>query len=173
MGLGLLGALWAIPATANALVPPTLTHQGRLFDQIGEPVAGTFEVTFAIYDTVDAGVPIWLEVHTIDFDEGYFSSRLGSQVAFEPNVFDGSVRWIGITVGDDPEMTPRVEVASVPYAFLANNAIGAITPLSVEIQGFGPVINEQGQWVSDPTGLIGPEGPALSTRVAVRPTVGL
>ena len=34
-----------------------------------------------------------------------------------------------ITVGADPEMTPRVETLSVPYAFISNNAIGAITRL--------------------------------------------
>ena len=159
-------AVYTQAPTASADVPPTVTHQGRLFDAVGVPVTGNFEVLFAIYDAIDAPAPIWSETHNIDIDEGYFSASLGSIAVFDATVFDGSVRWIGITVGNDPEMGPRVEVASVPYAFLSNNAVGAITPVSVEIQGFGLVINDQGQWVGDPTGLIGPAGPAGPAGVA-------
>ena len=164
LAIGLGAAVFTVSTTASALVPPTITHQGRLFDAGGVPVTGNFDIDFAIYDAVDAVAPIWMETHNIDIDEGYFSANLGSQTPFDPTTFDGSVRWVGITVGADPEMTPRVETLSVPYAFISNNAIGAITPISVEIQAFGPVINDQGQWVGDPTGLIGPAGPADLTR---------
>jgi len=160
-GAAALGlAVFTFSTTAAALVPGQITHQGRLFDAGGTPVSGNFDIDFAIYDAEDAPAPIWMETHTLDIEEGYFSVALGEQTAFDPTVFDGSVRWIGIKVGEDPEMTPRVETLSVPYAFVANDAIGVIHPQSVEIQGFGPVINEQGQWVGDPSGLVGPAGPA-------------
>ncbi|MBI4703464.1 MAG: hypothetical protein HY744_20325 [Deltaproteobacteria bacterium] len=62
-------------------------------------------------------------------------------------------------VGDDQEMAPRAEIDSVPYALVAQNAIGDITPNSVSIPDYGPVINSSGKWVGDPSGLTGPPGP--------------
>ncbi len=149
--------LWA--GTAGA-VPGTITHQGRLYDADQSPVTGTLDVEFAIYDSAAAAVPIWTEVHSITFDEGYFSVGLGATVPFDATVFDGSTRFLGITVGNDAEMTPRATVGSVPYALMANDAVGDIHPTSVSIAGFGTVIDENGQWVGDPSNIVGPAGPA-------------
>src|SRR4028119_863764 len=54
--------------------------------------------------------------------------------------------------------TPREEVSSVPYAFVSANATGAITPVSVSIGG-KTVIDENGRWVGEPSGLVGAQGP--------------
>ncbi|MFZ6186193.1 collagen-like protein, partial [Nannocystis pusilla] len=120
------------------------------------PVDGTQDITFAIYDAEVAGNEIWAETISVTFDEGFFSVRLGEQLVLDEIVFDGSTRWLGITVGSDPEMTPRAAIVSVPYAMFAGDVRGEINPTSVNIQGFGQVINESGQWVGDPSGLIGP-----------------
>lgn len=144
-------------SSAAADVPQTLTHQGRLYDASGNAVTGIVEVEFNIYDAPDAGVAIWTEKLMVTFDEGYFSVQLGATKAFT-GVFDGSVRYFGIKVGADPEMAPRVAIRSVPYAMVAGNAIGDITPTSVSIGGT-EVINATGDWVGNPTGLIGPTGP--------------
>jgi len=47
---------------------------------------------------------------------------MGSVTAFPANLFDGSNRFVGVTVDTDAEMTPRVQVLSVPYAFRAEVA---------------------------------------------------
>ena len=70
-------AVWMAASPAQALVPPTITHQGRLFDVQGVPVVGTVDLLFALYDAPDALAPIWMEMHSIDFDDGYFSVQLG------------------------------------------------------------------------------------------------
>ncbi len=159
----ILAAASALHAgTALAAVPTTITHQGRLFDTNGAPVNDTVNVTFAIYDAVDAAIPIWSEDHSVTFDNGYFSISLGEIVPFDQTTFDGSVRYLGITVGADDEMEPRAEVASVPYAILANNVNGDITPSSVTVGGV-LVIDSNGQWVGSPTGLVGPTGPTGPT----------
>ncbi|GAC1299812.1 MAG: hypothetical protein NVSMB23_30790 [Myxococcales bacterium] len=44
----------------------------------------------------------------------------GGGTPFPPGVWNGAARYLGVTVGSDPEMTPRLAVASVPYALLAN-----------------------------------------------------
>lgn len=142
---------------AAAAVPTTITHQGRLFNTSGQPINETLDVTFAIYDADDAMIPIWSEVHSITFEEGYFSVDLGEQVPFGDGTFDGSSRYLGITVGADPEMTPRANVQSVPYALLANNVNGDITPTSIWINGV-QIVNSTGEWVGSPTGLVGPTG---------------
>ncbi|KYG05628.1 hypothetical protein BE21_39530 [Sorangium cellulosum] len=168
------GAL-AGAGTAAAAVPATITHQGRLFDDRDAPIDETLDVVFALYDARDASIPIWSEVHAITFEDGFFSVRLGSITPFQGAIFDGAERYLGITVGDDVELKPRATVASVPYALLAGNVNGDITPTSVTVNtangstvvidgsgvavNGGQVINEDGEWVGSPAGLEGPEGP--------------
>src|SRR5688572_28946408 len=100
------------PAIAEA-APAAITQQGRLFDTQGAPVSGELAVEFAIYANEGDAVPIWSEVHTITFDDGFFSVSLGSVTPLETDTFNGGVRWVGITVGSDPELTPRAPVLSV------------------------------------------------------------
>lgn len=122
------------------------TNQGRLFDADGAPIDGTLKVLFALYDAPDATVPIWSEEHDIAFDEGYYSVSLGSVVPFDADVFDGNLRYFGITIGDEPELLPRSVVQSVPYALLAQDVNGDIHPTSVTIPNGTEVINDQGEW---------------------------
>ncbi|WP_437579881.1 collagen-like protein [Sorangium sp. So ce887] len=160
--------------TAAAAVPATITHQGRLFDERNAPISETLDVVFALYDERGASTPIWSEVHSITFDDGFFSVRLGSITPFQGAIFNGAERYLGITVGDDVELKPRATVASVPYALLAGNVNGDITPTSISVNtesgttvlidgsgvavNGGQVIDENGQWVGSPTGLQGPQG---------------
>jgi hypothetical protein len=110
------GVIAAVAPPAEAAVPQTITNQGRLFEAEGGPIEGTLTVLFAIYDSADAKDPIWSEEHEVTFEEGYYSVSLGSIVPFGEGVFDGSLRYFGITVGDEPELLPRSPVQSVPYA---------------------------------------------------------
>jgi hypothetical protein len=160
-----------LPATAAAQVPPSVTHQGRLFDAEGAPVDATIDVVFAIYDDAAADAPIWSESIAITFDSGYFSALLGAEVPLDEALFDGSVRYLGIQVGDDPEMTPRAAIHSVPYAVraqVAEDATGDIHPATVSVGGM-VVIDDQGNWVGPSSGLVGPTGPQGATG-AIGPT---
>jgi hypothetical protein len=163
-----------VAGTAAAAVPATITHQGRLYDERDVPISATLDVVFALYDERDASTPLWSEVHSITFEDGFFSVRLGAIVPFEQAIFDGAERYLGITVGDDVELEPRATVASVPYALLAGNVNGDITPTSVTVNTTSGntlvlgergiivngvlVIDESGEWVGSPTGLQGPQG---------------
>ena len=160
MAAALVGAALLAPATSSraADVPQFITHQGRLLDGMGNPVAGSLTVVFTLYDAEQAGNVVWTETNTVTFDAGYFSVRLGETTPFT-GVFTGAPRYLGIKVGNDPEMTPRVAAGSAPYALVAGNAIGDITPTTV-IAGGKTVIDATGKWVGDPTGLVGPQGPA-------------
>ena len=81
-------------------------------------------------------MPIWTETVDVPFDEGYFSLQLGAVTPFDATTFDGSTRYLGITIQGESEMSPRAEVASVPYAMFANDVNGDIHPNSVSIQAW-------------------------------------
>src|SRR5689334_10394227 len=154
-GASILLGCAAYAGASWAAVPPSTTHQGRLFDKNGAPVSEVLDVTFALYNSDSAGKPIWSEVHEVAFEDGYFSVALGSSVPLDTKVLDGSVRFMGITVAADPEMAPRAAIRSVPYALLANDVVGDIHPTSVSIADVGEVIDANGQWVGSPVGLAG------------------
>jgi hypothetical protein len=148
------------PLSAGAAVPGTITHQGRLYTADGAPASGTLEIVFTVYDAPgEQASALWTETHSVTFENGFFSVKLGEKKPFGGEVFNGSVRHLGIRVGKDPEMTPRAGVRSVPYAMVANDAVGDINPHSISIQGFGVVIDENGTWMGDTAGLEGPAGP--------------
>jgi len=160
VSMGVLVGASLLANVAAAAVPGTITHQGRLFDANGAPVSQTLDVTFTIYDAAEGTKVVWTETLSIAFDNGYFSANLGETKPFGDTVFDGSPRYIGITIGGDDEMKPRARVGSVPYALVAGDVRGDINPTSVSIEGVGVVIDENGQWMGDPSGLVGPAGPA-------------
>jgi hypothetical protein len=128
-----------VGSSAMAQVPGTITHQGRLYDANDAPLDTTLALTFTIYDAANGGAVLWTETHDVTFENGYFSVQLGSDTAFDPAVFDGSTRHLGVTVGNDPEMTPRAPIGSVPYAMVAGDVNGDITPSSLSIDGVGEV----------------------------------
>ncbi len=144
---------------ARAGVPNLLTQQGRVLTTSGTPLTGSMTVLFAIYDTQNGTTPLWSESQNLTFDDGYFSTELGSVTTFPATLWNGSQRYLGVTIGSDPEMAPREDVTSVPYALVAGDVNGDIHPSSVTINGT-QVINSTGQWVGPSSGLVGPTGPA-------------
>ncbi len=131
-------------SAGNAAVPAGLTQQGRLFETNGDPYTGTIKFTFTIYDAATDGTSLWTEDHNVVMDDGYYSVRLGeSGTPLPAGLFDGSVLYLGVKIGTDPEMTPRQRIGSVPYAFVADNVTGDITPKSVSVNSV-KVIAEDG-----------------------------
>ena len=65
--------------------------------------------------------------------------------------------FLGIRVNDDLELSPRQPVLSVPYALVAENAVGDITPTSITVNGT-KVIDSTGAWVGPSAGIQGPQG---------------
>lgn len=156
--LAVLGLVASVAGVAAAQVPTSLTHQGRLFNNQGMPVTNTVPMTFSLYAGPNDASPLVFETIDVVVEDGYFSAALGEIQAFSVHL-DGSTRYLGIAVANDAEMNPRFEIRSVPYALVAGNANGDITPKSVTVGGT-LVIDETGKWVGDPTGLVGPVGPA-------------
>ncbi|MGB3060436.1 MAG: hypothetical protein WBE17_11945 [Anaerolineae bacterium] len=128
--IGLL--LWAQSAGALPLrllgpnVPSTTTiaYQGRLADAGGSPLTGAYSIIFRLYNAASGGAPLWEEQWTgqngVQVSDGLFNVMLGSLTPIPQAVVTGnSTLWLGITVGTDDEMAPRVQLGSVPFAVQA------------------------------------------------------
>ncbi len=159
LGALVLAAMCAVPAVAVAQVPSTMIHQGRLLDRAGAPSTGSQSIVYRIYDSATGGTPIWTETLNVTLDDGYFSTQLGATTPLTPMVFAGRTRFLGVTVGTDPEMTPREPIGSVPYALVATNVVGDITPTSITVGGM-QIVDSTGRWVGASSGPAGPAGPA-------------
>jgi hypothetical protein len=58
----------------------------------------------------------------VKVEKGVFNILLGSVNLIPDSVFDGSIRYLGVKVGADPEITPRKPMVSVAYAYRAGAA---------------------------------------------------
>ncbi|MCE5230997.1 hypothetical protein LLG95_15570 [bacterium] len=173
----ILAALMMIATTSLASaqsIPPNLLHyQGRLTGSGGTPVTSPQTMYFSIWvggsaSTASSGTQKFLEHVTITPDvNGVFEHLVGSGTkdsgAISPADFNTSVSlYLQVAVGSQTSvLLPRTRFTSVGYAFVANNAVGDITPTSVSIKGYGPVINSSGQWVGQAIG--GSGGPTVTT----------
>ena len=103
--------------SAIAEAPRLISYQGRLTDASGSPINGTRNITFKLYTTQTGGSPIWTETqNNVPISNGLYSVMLGSVSAFPPSVDFSQQYWLGVTVEGTPEMTPRYQLGSSPYA---------------------------------------------------------
>jgi len=119
----ILAFIFVFSSWVYADVPDSISYQGKLTTPVGLLIDGNYAMTFKIYDVAVGGVALWTEAHpAVTVDKGVFSVMLGSITSLPATVFDGSVRYLGVQVGGDPEMTPRKEIVSVAYAYRAGTA---------------------------------------------------
>jgi len=164
-------ALLILPAAGFAqvsAVPAAISYSGKVVDATGTPVGNTAAVnrtvTFRIWNHPSATVAanrLWSEAQSVTITGGEFSVLVGSGTAVSgetnaytnfADVFDGNARYLGVTVDDgtsasDPEISPRQQIVTNPFAFrakvaesvaagvigtaaLANNAVGASTQIA-------------------------------------------
>src|SRR3989344_4292393 len=107
-------------AVSAAALPQTMNIQGRLSDASGTPVASAdYNINFTIYSTDSGGTELWSESRTVSVSNGFYDIVLGTvtpiALPFEDQYY------LGIKVGSDSEMTPRVKLTAVPYSFISYN----------------------------------------------------
>ena len=114
MGLSLF---LLIISVTFADVPTVINYQGRLTNTAGHVVPNAnYSIVFTIYDAATLGNVKWTETRSVTTDSGLFSVVLGTINQIEDTVFNQPDRWLGIKVGTDPEMSPRVNLTSVSYS---------------------------------------------------------
>jgi hypothetical protein len=97
-------------AQMNDVIP----IQGRLTDDSGNPLNGSYSVRFRIYDEPTAGTVLCEDADLVLVSNGLFNAEMDSCTGED---IDGRQLWLGIKVGGDSEMTPRQGIYAVPYAW--------------------------------------------------------
>ncbi|MFC1572584.1 hypothetical protein ACFL6M_03190 [Candidatus Eisenbacteria bacterium] len=105
-------------SSGDAHVPPLISYQGVLTDSLGTELDGSFDLTFRLYLVPEGpeNETLWTETQSASISEGLFNVYLGDVNALDPAIFTGDLLYLGITVDTDEEMTPRLRMASAPYA---------------------------------------------------------
>ena len=144
-----LFTLLIIPGVTLSEIPKTMNYQGYLIDKsTQEPITDpSLKVTFFIYDSKTEGNLLWSQTQHIEVHNGFYNVILGGGAFPKPiNLPFDEQYYLGIKVGDDPEMTPRQMLASAPYALnhqstkhcwdmlITENQDGPITPAGFLLQ---------------------------------------
>ena len=128
---------------AASAVTSSINYQGRLTDTAGEPLSGTYTMTFKLYEVASGGTALDTDSHSITATEGLLNTDIG----FDQEYFDGRELWLGITVGGE-EMSPRQKFKPVPYALsLVPGAVinGSVSGAALEVNNTGEY--SEGVWV--------------------------
>ncbi len=120
-------SLWTMGAKpASASMPATIGYQGRLKNTAGTAQTGTFSFTFRLYNDLTLGSAMWSETQTLAVSDGFVTAQLGASTTFPVAVDFNQPMYFTVEVGSDGEMSPRVPIGSVAYAYTA----GGIASLS-------------------------------------------
>ena len=135
--IGLFFCFMLFSGSADGAIPQQINYQGYLTSAAGVPVNGTVQMVFRIYNVESGGAALWNEAHSVTVNHGVYNVILGaSSVASPiPSTFLSTRLLSGRGVGTDPEMTPRIPLTSVGYAFRAQTveSIGSHTHTGADI----------------------------------------
>jgi hypothetical protein len=94
-----------------------------LSDSLGVPKPdNSYAFTFTLYDAATGGTALWTEVKALPVKDGLFYTLLGDQTPFDETLLFDQPYWLGIQVDGEPELIPRIPLASVGYSFHARRA---------------------------------------------------
>ncbi|HQR12507.1 MAG TPA: hypothetical protein PLW68_14375 [Casimicrobiaceae bacterium] len=126
--------LLAVPTGwAGAAVPLEINYQGRLTDAASQPVNATVPMVFKLYSVASGGSALYSEAQSVTVSNGIFSVAIGSVT---PLALPFDVPYyIGVSVGADPEMTPRQALQSSPYALRSAGVDSTAALPAVQITG--------------------------------------
>lgn len=111
------------PAVIVDSVPLIFNFQGNLTDAEGQPINGTYPMTFRLYGDNQASIDdaSWTErQENVIVRDGHFSATLGAVNPLMSTVFAAGERFIGVQIDSEPEMLPRQRVGSVPFSVNAD-----------------------------------------------------
>ncbi len=151
--------------------PGAIAVQGRLTDNDDNPLDGTYDITFSLYEQETGGSAICSDTRPVTVEEGLFSDYMDGCY----NDLYGQKVWLGVEVGSDGEMTDRQVIYPVPYALslrpgavisdsrdniltLRSTGTGDVDGLVIEAGGAGETIEAHaedgtGIWVTSNTNL--------------------
>jgi site-specific recombinase XerD len=131
------------PVLAATAPPRILSFQGRLTDASNNAITSSTHLRFGIYtDAASTGSALlWQEVDSVTPDaNGVFSVLLGKNSPIQQALFANNQNlFLGITVEQTPELTPRQQLATVAYATNAETLQG-LPPITQSGAGTNNVV---------------------------------
>ncbi|MCP4108306.1 MAG: tail fiber protein [Desulfobacteraceae bacterium] len=126
-----LASLTAQAQTANTSVSPLINHQGMLVDANGDPMVGTKNLTFNIYDEATEGNVVWgpQEFAGVPLINGRFNVILGTtdtEGRLISDAFSSGNQYLAITVDSNYEIVPRQQIIGTPFASQDEQTIYAL-----------------------------------------------
>jgi hypothetical protein len=116
----LVALLLLLGSATYSQIPRIINYQGLLLGTNQQPVPdGNYDLTLSLYD--EPGNLLWTEAHTsVMIKSGLFQVLIGSITQLDLP-FDHSY-FLGIKVGSDAELVPRMMLTSAAYSFNSANA---------------------------------------------------
>jgi len=100
-------------------VPMNASYQGFLLDNNGSPINGSVSITFNLYATKLDNQSLWNETHKdVLVTDGIFYVILGTENSFTNDLFRHEL-YLGISIDEDIELSPRNKFTSSIYAIRA------------------------------------------------------
>ncbi len=110
-----------IISLAGAL-PHEMNYQGYLTDSNEIPLDGDYLMSFALYDVQEGGSSVWAESQTVNIENGIYNVILGQPSnELAPALFQTDL-YLGVAVGLDPEMEPRLKLTTTPFSMKSGQA---------------------------------------------------
>jgi hypothetical protein len=107
---------------AHAQVPQVINYQGVLYDSNGKLVDdGYYNIQISLYSDESSDYANWTETQSILVINGIFNVLLGSEMPLD--IFFDRPYWLGVTVGDDDEATPRILLTPSAYSMVAQSVV--------------------------------------------------
>lgn len=128
----------ALAASVSAKTPYIINYQGRLLDDIGDPIDDVVDMKFLIYDAPKDGHALWDDREAVTVVNGLFVVRLGQsgENLLDPDIFGHGETFLAVEIGGS-EITREQFVAS-PYAIRSATSDHADRALDADFLGGQP-----------------------------------
>ena len=120
--LTFLSLMFLISASSlSGQIQQSISYQGLLTDASGNPLNGNYDLTFKLYTGLAGGSRIWQENQNASVADGVFNVILGS---INPlNLPFDKTYWLGVTVSNDSELEPRIQLTASAYSMNTRSVI--------------------------------------------------
>jgi hypothetical protein len=149
-----LAALGALLITAcGAGLFPQMSYQGVLTDDNGQPINGSVQFTYRLFDTATGGTQIYANTETVAVTNGLFNSVVGPSTivaGLDPADLTKPL-YLEIQVANGvytETLTPRQRLYGSPYAFtlmpgsVISSTLGGVVVTSSPVQAVTTIRNE-------------------------------